>query len=183
MAQLPTVLSGDARIGVLQIDIDHFKQINDSYGHAVGDSVLRELGDKLAALRRESDITVRWGGEEFLLLLQDVDAAGAMLIAERLRRDIAARAFKDGRGGAIRLTCSIGFSIHPLASRVDRTTFEAALELADLALYRAKHLGRNRCVGLLATAPLSADILQTPFAAQLDALLATRQLRWMHPDP
>ena len=183
MAQLPTVLSDEARIGVLQIDIDHFKQINDSYGHAVGDSVLRELGDKLAALRRESDITVRWGGEEFLLLLQDVDAAGAMLIAERLRREIAARAFKDGRGGVIRLTCSIGFSIHPLTGRVDRTTFEAALELADLALYRAKHLGRNRCVGLLATEPLSADTLQTPFATQLDALLAARQLRWMHPDP
>lgn len=182
MAQLPAVLTEDARIGVLQIDIDHFKQINDSYGHAVGDSVLRELGAELAALRRESDITVRWGGEEFLLLLQDVDAAGATIIAERLRRDIAARAFANGRGGVVRLTCSIGFSMHPLASSADRATFDAALELADLALYRAKHLGRNRCVGLLVTAPLSAEILQTPFAAQLDALLAARQLQWVHPD-
>jgi diguanylate cyclase (GGDEF)-like protein len=182
MAQLPTVLSGDTRIGVLQIDIDHFKQINDSYGHAVGDSVLRELGAKLAALRRDSDITVRWGGEEFLLLLQDVDAAGAMLIAERLRRDIAQRDFQDGRGGVIRLTCSIGFSMHPLASRADRTTFDAAIELADLALYRAKHLGRNRCVGLLVTAPISTEILQSPFAPQLDTLLAAGQLRWIHAD-
>ncbi|MEO7051633.1 MAG: diguanylate cyclase [Rhodanobacter sp.] len=181
MAQLPAVLSGDARIGVLQIDIDHFKQINDNYGHAVGDSVLRELGAKLAALRRESDITVRWGGEEFLLLLQDVDAAGAMAIAERLRHDIAARTFADGRGGAIRLTCSIGFSMHPLASSADKATFDAALELADLALYRAKHLGRNRCVGLLVTSPLSAKILQAPFAPQVDALLAAGKLRWAFP--
>ena len=182
MAQLPAVLTGDALIGVLQIDIDHFKQVNDSYGHAVGDSVLRELGRELAALRRESDITVRWGGEEFLLLLQDVDAAGVMVIAERLRRDIAARVFADGRGGVIRLTCSIGFSMHPLASSTDKATFDAVLELADLALYRAKHLGRNQCVGLLVDAPLAAETLQTPFAPQIDALLATGQLRWVRPE-
>lgn len=179
MAQLPAVLSGDACIGVLQIDIDHFKQVNDGYGHAVGDSVLRELGGQLAALRRDSDVTVRWGGEEFLLLLQDVDATGVLAIAERLRRDIAAKTFKDGRGGGVRLTCSIGFSMHPLATRVDKGTFDAALELADLALYRAKHLGRNRCVGLLATVPLPADVLQGPFAPQLDALLASGQLKWI----
>jgi diguanylate cyclase (GGDEF)-like protein len=182
MAQLPAVLTGDARIGVLQIDIDHFKQINDSYGHAVGDAVLRELGAELAALRRDSDITVRWGGEEFLLLLQEVDAAGVMVIAERLRRDIAAKAFADGRGGVVRLTCSIGFSMHPLTSSTDKATFDAALELADLALYRAKHLGRNRCVGLLVTAPLAPGILQNAFAPQLDALLAAGQLRWVRPD-
>ncbi|MEO6801275.1 MAG: diguanylate cyclase [Rhodanobacter sp.] len=182
MAQLPAMLSGEARLGVLQIDIDHFKQINDGYGHAVGDSVLRELGRKLAALRRESDITVRWGGEEFLLLLQDVDADGAMVIAERLRREIAARGFEDGRGGVIRLTCSIGFSMHPLANRADKATFDAALELADLAVYRAKHLGRNQSVGLLATLPLSAEILQNPFAPQLDVLLAAGQLQWAEPD-
>ena len=179
MAQLPAVLSGDACIGVLQIDIDHFKHINDEYGHAVGDSVLRELGSELAALRRDSDVTVRWGGEEFLLLLQDVDAAGVLVIAERLRRAIAARTFSDGRGDVIRLTCSIGFSMHPLATRADKATFDAALELADLALYRAKHLGRNQCMGLLATAPLAADVLRSPFAPQLDALLASGQLHWV----
>ncbi|MEO8810487.1 MAG: diguanylate cyclase [Rhodanobacter sp.] len=178
LAQLPALLSSENSIGVLQIDIDHFKQINDVYGHAVGDSVLRELGSELAALRRDSDVTVRWGGEEFLLLLQDVDAAGALAIAERLRRDIASRAFRDGRGGVIRLTCSIGLSMHPLAARADKATFDAALELADLALYRAKHLGRNTCVGLLVTAPLSDDILENPLAPQLEALLAAGQLQW-----
>jgi diguanylate cyclase (GGDEF)-like protein len=179
MARLPAVLSGDACVGVLQIDIDYFKQINDSYGHAVGDSVLRELGSVLSALRRDSDITVRWGGEEFLLLLQDVTADGVWAIAERLRQDIAAREFKDGPSASIRLTCSIGFSMHPLATHVDQSTFDASLELADVALYRAKSLGRNKCVGLLVTAPLPAGILQKPLASQLNALLASERLRWM----
>lgn len=179
MGRLPAVLSGEACIGVLQIDIDYFKHINDSCGHAVGDSVLRELGGVLSALRRESDITVRWGGEEFLLLLQDVDEEGVLVIAERLRREIAARKFNNGRGDSLRLTCSIGFSMHPLATHVDKSTFDAALELADVALYRAKSLGRNQCVGLLATAPLPAGVLQNSLAPQLNTLLASGQLRWM----
>ena len=178
LSQLPGVLASDGRVGVMQIDIDHFKHINDAYGHATGDSVLRELGEKLAALRRDSDITVRWGGEEFLLLLRDVDAAAVLRVAERVRHDIAAKAFADGRGGVIRLSCSIGFSMHPLAEYRDAATFDAAVELADLALYRAKYLGRNQCVGLLATTPLPAAVLQHPLAPQLDALLASGQLKW-----
>lgn len=182
LAQLPTVLAGNARVGVLQIDIDHFKQVNDHYGHAAGDSVLRELGEQLAALRRDSDVTVRWGGEEFLLLLQDVDAAGVLAIGERLRRDIARRAFKDGRGGVIQLTCSIGFSMHPLFEAItSKSAFDATLELADLALYRAKSLGRNQCVGLLVDHSLPPDVLHRPLAPQVASLLASGHLRWMRP--
>lgn len=179
LARLPDVLSGDKCVGVLQIDIDYFKQVNDNYGHAVGDTVLRALGRLLTDARRDSDITVRWGGEEFLLLLPGVDATEVLNIAERLRRDIAVQDFMDGRGGTIRLTCSIGFSLHPFTAQADSTTFDAALELADLALYRAKQDGRNACVGLIATTLLSSDILLTPFALQLDALLASGQLCWV----
>jgi diguanylate cyclase (GGDEF)-like protein len=124
---------------------------------------------------------VRWGGEEFLLLLRDVEADDVLRIAERLRRDIAAKRFANGRGGVIRLTCSIGFSMHPLAAHGDMATFEMAVELADLALYRAKYLGRDRCVGLLATAPLSPAVLGEPLAPQLEALLTAGQLKWMRP--
>lgn len=179
LRRLPDVLDGDGCIGVLQIDIDYFKEVNDSYGHAVGDAVLRELGRMLTAARRDSDITVRWGGEEFLLLLAGVDAAGALGIAERLRQEIAAQDFPDGRGGSVRLTCSIGFSMHPLAAHADDRTFEAALELADLALYRAKQDGRNTSVGLVASTSLPADVLCTPFGLQLDALLASGGLHWV----
>ncbi|MBQ4854876.1 diguanylate cyclase [Rhodanobacter sp. B2A1Ga4] len=179
LARLPEVLSGEACAGVVQIDVDYFKQINDNYGHAVGDEVLRKLGRLLIKAQRGSDMSVRWGGEEFLLLLKDVDAAGVMAIAERLRHDIAAQEFANGRGGRIRLTCSIGFSMHPLATQVDKTSFDAALELADLALYRAKQDGRDTCVGLVVTAPLSAEILHAPLAPQLGALLASGWLRWL----
>ena len=181
LAQLPALLAEGSSVGVIQIDIDHFKHINDARGHAVGDAVLRELGGRLAELRRDSDITVRWGGEEFLLLLRDVDQADVLRIAQRLRHDIAAKAFADGRGGVLRLTCSIGFSMHPLAAHSDAATFDAAVELADLALYRAKYLGRDQCVGLLAAAPLPAAILRDPLAPQLDALLAAGQLKWVRP--
>jgi diguanylate cyclase (GGDEF)-like protein len=179
LMRLPDLLAGDESIAVLQLDIDYFKDVNDGYGHAVGDAVLRALGRLLTAARRDSDITVRWGGEEFLLLLRDVDAASALAIAERLRRDIAAQDFIDGRGGKIKLSCSIGFSLHPVAAHVDSSTFDAALELADLALYRAKQDGRNVSVGLVATAPIPAEILCTPLAPQLDGLLASGHLRWV----
>ncbi|OOG49446.1 ligand-binding sensor domain-containing diguanylate cyclase [Rhodanobacter sp. C01] len=178
--RLPGLLAANENIGVLQIDIDYFKQVNDSYGHATGDAVLRALGRLLLLARRSSDITVRWGGEEFLLLLPGIDVAGALNIAERLRRDIAAQDFMDGRGGTIRLTCSIGFSLHPLVMQADCGAFDAALELADLALYRAKQDGRNTCVGLVATTLLPAEILDNPFAPQLDALIAAERLRWVH---
>ncbi len=179
MTRLPGILADNGRIGVLQIDIDYFKQVNDRYGHAVGDAVLRELGRLITEVRRDSDITVRWGGEEFLLLLQHVDAAGVMNIAERLRCDIAARDFTDGRGGKLRLTCSIGFSMHPITTYADTATFQAALELADLALYRAKRDGRNTCAGLIVSTPLSVEIMRGPLTPQLDALLASDRLRWV----
>lgn len=178
-ARLPGILSDNDRIGVLQIDIDYFKQVNDRYGHAVGDTVLRELGRLITEVRRDSDITVRWGGEEFLMLLQHVDAAGVMNIAERLRGDIAAQDFADGRGGKLRLTCSIGFSMHPVTTYADTSTFEAAIELADLALYRAKRDGRNTCVGLIITTLLPVEVMRGPLAPQLDALLASNRLRWV----
>jgi diguanylate cyclase (GGDEF)-like protein len=181
LARLPELLVSRGPIGLLQIDIDYFKEINDRHGHAVGDSVLREIGQMLAAARRDSDVAVRWGGEEFLLLLREVDPGEVLVIAERLRRDIAAREFTDSWGDKVVLTCSIGFSLHPLAMQSDKATFDAALELTDRALYDAKQGGRNRCVGLIATAVLAADVLGRPFAPQVDALLASGRLRWVRP--
>ena len=182
-ARLPELLISRGPLGLLLIDIDYFKAINDRHGHAVGDSVLREIGQMLAAARRDSDVAVRWGGEEFLLLLREVDPGEVLVIAERLRDEIAARQFKDGRGGKVSLTCSIGFSMHPLSGQSDQVTFNAALELSDRALYDAKQSGRNRCVGLVANAALPPDVLSKPFAPQVDGLLATGQLRWVRPTP
>ncbi|MEO7149290.1 MAG: diguanylate cyclase [Rhodanobacteraceae bacterium] len=183
LAHLPGLLAAGGNIGVMLIDLDHFKLVNDRCGHAIGDNVLFALGRLLAAARRSGDLTVRWGGEEFLLLLNDVDAASALAAADRLRRDIAAQGFSDGRGGRIPLTCSIGFSLHPIATENGAAPFENTLELADLALYRAKHDGRNGCIGLVATEPLSAAISRLPMATQLDQLLASGKLRWVRSTP
>lgn len=179
LAELPGLLAAGASIGVMLIDLDNFKQVNDRYGHATGDNVLYAIGRLLAQARRGGDVAVRWGGEEFLLLLNGVDAAAAFTTAERLRRDIAATDFGDGRDGKIRLTCSIGFSLHPLSEEASNETFEAALELADLALYRAKRDGRNLSIGLIATAPLPNEALQGPLARQLDGMLSAGQVRWV----
>ncbi len=179
LSRLPELLSGDDSVGVVQIDLDYFKHINDTYGHAVGDDVLRSVARLLAAARRDGDVTARWGGEEFLLLLRQVDAAQVLQVAERLRLELAAYPFADGRGGTIQLTCSIGFSLHPLAADADSSAFAAVLELADLALYQAKADGRNHCVGLLAVHDLPADVLRSPFAPQLAALLSRSQLSWL----
>lgn len=179
LMRLPEVLASSERVGVLQIDIDYFKQVNDSYGHATGDAVLRSLGSLLLAARRDGDLAVRWGGEEFLLLLPGVNSDSAFAIAERLRRQIAQQVFDNGRGGTFRLTGTIGFSLHPVAALADQGQFEAVLELADIALYSAKQNGRNNSVGLVATSLLLPGVLATPFGSQLDALLAAGQLRWI----
>lgn len=120
------------------VDIDHFKQVNDEHGHLVGDDALREVAQLLAAGLRESDAAYRSGGEEFVMLLRDTDAFGAMEAAERLRLAVAA-AFT---GRTPSLTVSVGVAeLEPSMHRPD-----ALLAAADSALYAAKAGGRNRAI-------------------------------------
>ncbi len=134
-------------LSLLVIDIDHFKAINDGYGHAAGDEVLREFSRRLRKTVRNIDLACRHGGEEFVVAMPDTDAALAMLVGERLRQKVAAVPFHpaDGPEG-ITVTVSIG-----VASRVSADdTPETLLKRADKALYRAKHDGRNRVVAAAA---------------------------------
>ncbi|PTD95362.1 sensor domain-containing diguanylate cyclase [Pseudothauera lacus] len=131
---------------VLMIDLDHFKRINDSYGHAAGDAALRLFAERAQACLRATDLLGRLGGEEFAALLPGTDAAGATLLAERLRTEIAAAPFPSPQG-ALTITVSVGVAT---LSGGD-TRAEMALARADAALYRAKSCGRDRvevdCVG------------------------------------
>lgn len=123
---------------VLLVDIDHFKLINDNYGHLVGDEVLKSFSALLRQQIRQSDIVARWGGEEFIVLLPDTALPSAITMAEALRQRIEVNPF-DTVG---QLTCSIGVA--------EFNTVEAADDLlrrADENLYRAKHSGRNRVIG------------------------------------
>lgn len=121
-------------VSVLMIDVDHFKQVNDRYGHAVGDDVLRRLGKVLSARVRPGDVVYRYGGEEFCAMLPGASAAEARHVAERLRQAVAT-ARMPGIG---HVTVSVGVC----TGRPPQVS--AVLERADMALYQAKHDGRNR---------------------------------------
>jgi diguanylate cyclase (GGDEF)-like protein len=125
-------------LGCIMADIDHFKSINDKYGHGFGDDVLRRIASLFTELCRPKDIVCRYGGEEFAILLPDTTADQAAAVAERLRRAIESLAFQY-RDQPVAVTCSFGVS--HLLDRIPPTI----LELADEALYEAKHSGRN-CV-------------------------------------
>jgi len=124
-------------LAVAMIDLDHFKGINDSHGHLVGDQVLRALGQRLAGAVRAVDLVGRWGGEEFLLLCPSTDRGGALAVAEKLRAAVAAEPFADD----IALTVSLGVAVSAGGEPLD-----AVLDRADRALYAAKDAGRNRVV-------------------------------------
>jgi len=136
-------------LSVLLIDLDHFKRINDTYGHGVGDNVLRHFVAIAASCLRAEDILGRIGGEEFSALLPDVGPDDAQLIAERLRIRIAELAF-NGPQGPIHLTVSIG-----IAQCLPSEPPEKALHRADAAMYRAKESGRNRVETWIETLQLS----------------------------
>jgi diguanylate cyclase (GGDEF)-like protein len=124
-------------LAVLMLDIDHFKQINDQYGHATGDKVLRRLGEILLNRVREIDVVGRYGGEELVVVLPEADIASAHEVAERLRAEIEAT-FKQGILPAV--TVSIGVA----SLQADIPDFETLVHRADVAMYAAKQAGRNR---------------------------------------
>ena len=128
-------------LAVLMADLDHFKEVNDTHGHMVGDAVLQEVARRLMATVRSYDLVGRYGGEEFLILLPGCDHADVMASAERLRRTIADRPIETS-AGAIAMTLSLG-CVSALADEAPHTS-TALLRSADSALYLAKGEGRNR---------------------------------------
>ena len=121
-------------LAVVLLDLDHFKEINDSFGHAAGDAMLREVSRLLLSLARQGDTVARWGGEEFVVVLPETHRPGAQRFAERLRHTIEAHAV-----GEMKTSTSCG-----VATMIPEDTVEALLGAADQALYQAKANGRNR---------------------------------------
>jgi diguanylate cyclase (GGDEF)-like protein len=127
---------------LLMLDLDHFKEVNDRYGHQTGDEVLRVLADTLRGELRGNDLIGRFGGEEFTMLLPDTTVAAATLIADRLRRRISERisAHLTAEDDPLKVTASIGVAEHPAHG----STVDALVRSADAALYDAKAAGRDR---------------------------------------
>jgi two-component system cell cycle response regulator len=129
----------DSVITLLMVDLDHFKGINDTAGHLVGDDVLREVAAMLQESIRSVDVVARYGGEEFVIVLPETGTVGAVKFAERTRERMARTAFTPSHGG-VRLTASIGVASYPAP---DVAGVDDLFARADEALYRAKAGGRN----------------------------------------
>lgn len=142
----------------IMLDIDHFKQVNDSYGHQAGDRVLQQLGKILRTVTRTTDNVARWGGEEFLIVARNAARADAATPVERIRRAVEEHVFDIGGGRSIRCTGSLGFSVFPLVPG-DTASFgwKQIVAIADACLYAAKHNGRNAWVGIVPLAPLEPN--------------------------
>jgi len=148
---------------LLALDIDHFKRVNDTHGHAAGDVVLRAVGRALNETVRPMDLVARVGGEEFAILLPNCPAAFGPQVAERIRARVARRPVEIGAGESVAVTVSVGGAFAP---QWVRTTPRLWLDRADLQLYRAKHEGRNRCCLEPAAVPLvSAEEKSLLFAS------------------
>ncbi|WP_374435281.1 diguanylate cyclase domain-containing protein [Inhella sp.] len=157
------------KVALLLLDADHFKRVNDGHGHAAGDAVLIELTRRLQAMLRDGDAVVRWGGEEFLLILPRADEAGLRALAPRVLAAIGSAPIAIGEGKSLEVRVSAGGVIWEADGASD---WPLLLALADAALYRAKAEGRNRVVCAWAGAGLAAAD-----AEQLEAAVQQGRLR------
>jgi len=167
MAKAQDSHDGDPRPSLLflMIDIDNFKQINDKRGHAVGDRILIEFGRRLAEFCRAEDILVRWGGEEFLLVVNGIDPARGAELAERTCRAVSEKPLLTTDNEDLEVTCSVGYAPWPLVEAPAKpNSWELTVDLADRALYAAKAAGKNRWRGLLAGPNATSDKLDKPYS-------------------
>ena len=151
----------------IMVDVDFFKEVNDRHGHPAGDRLLQRVAERLSGVVRKSDVLVRWGGEEFLIMSRSADPSGTPAFCERVLEIMASEAFDLGHGVRVRKTCSVGWAPFPWSrGAYEAVCAEEIIELADTALYRAKAGGRNQGVGILP----GDGAASTPHAITLDAL-------------
>jgi len=145
---------------LLMVDVDHFKRVNDHYGHAAGDRVLVEVARRLGAAVRGNDLVARWGGEEFLVFAPNVEGAELDQLAERVRLAMNQAPVVLDNGSVIETTVSIGYAAFPLPASHVPVNWEQAVNLADLSLYTAKNQGRNCAVGIVRTTAATSQALR-----------------------
>ena len=161
----------------IMVDLDHFKDVNDRYGHAAGDLVLQEVAQILRQATRDSDTIVRWGGEEFLVVARNAARVDATILMERIRTQVAAYPFRLEDGREIHCTCSMGFTFYPFVHQLpELLSWERLLDLADHCLYAAKRGGRDAWVGLNPAADADPDLLKDRIPAGLGELIWRHQV-------
>lgn len=156
------LIEGSKQISLLMLDIDHFKQVNDSYGHLAGDEILKGVAQRIQTALRGFDTAARFGGEEFAVLLPNTPVSGAMAVAERLRNELGVAPYAiSEKPGQVGVTVSIGVATVKAGS----VTLEGLIGYADAALYEAKNSGRNRSVAASNGISAPADIVAPKQAA------------------
>lgn len=160
------------------VDLDHFKEVNDRYGHAAGDAVLVQVQERLREVFRESDYLIRWGGEEFLVLARGTHRDDAKVVAERIRKAVADRNFVLPDGAQLSKTCSIGFACFPFVPAEPRLlSWSEVVELADQGLYLVKRSGRNAWAAVYSTPDTRYEELFPRLIHQLEKNLAEGDAR------
>lgn len=135
----------------IMVDVDFFKQVNDLHGHPAGDRLLQLVARRLSTVVRKSDVLVRWGGEEFLIMSRSTDPSGTPAFCSRVLEVISSEPFDLGHGIVVQKTCSVGWAAYPWCrSAYEAICAEESIALADAALYRAKARGRNQGIGIVA---------------------------------
>ncbi len=164
-------LAADGKLAgtVFLIDIDHFKRINDTHGHAAGDAVLIEMARRLRETLREQDLIVRWGGEEFLVVVRTLSPEQVEALANRMLSAMAGAPVRH-EGDSIHVTGSIGFATFPIEPMMLPVSWERAINLVDTAMYLAKAHGRNRAYGV--------RLLQARNEATLDDITRSLESAW-----
>jgi diguanylate cyclase (GGDEF)-like protein len=144
IADLQREVSGSDRyhtpLTIFMADIDHFKRINDTYGHPIGDQVLKEISREMLSKIRQTDKLGRYGGEEFLFLLPGTTQKSSQILAERLLKIVRSQKIETGDGATIQVTISLGIAQY----RIGKESWDELLNRADKALYASKHSGRDR---------------------------------------
>ncbi|WP_005035938.1 GGDEF domain-containing protein [Holophaga foetida] len=173
----PERVTSNVDIAFVMVDIDHFKHVNDTYGHRAGDQVIIQVCQLLAGACRDTDSVIRWGGEEFLIVARDLDTSGLGPLCERIRRSVAEHPFQIGQRDPLSVTCSIGAAVFPfLGSAPNALTWERVVDLADTCLYAAKRSGRDAWVRIGSTELTSAQDLTPTMNRAVPVLIQAGRL-------
>lgn len=160
------------------VDLDHFKLVNDKFGHAAGDAILIQIKQRLQRVFRDSDYLIRWGGEEFLIVARGTSRNRAEELAERVRQVVCEEEFSLEDDLAITQTCSVGFACFPFViAHPKAITWQDVVDIADIALYSVKHAGRNGWAGFFAEEHAWPELLLCTLKADPSGAILNNELR------